>query len=271
MAGGFRFGVVATPEASGAQWRQTARRVEDLGFSTLLTPDNLRLPAPAASLGVAAGVTERLRLGTFVMASPLRTPRAAAWEGHSLSVLTDRRFDLGLGTGNAQMQQLAEEIGLSYGTGPERLKQVEQTIDHVRELDGQQHTPVLVAAGGPKARALAGSRADIVTLAAPPLATRAEVRCMVDEVCRAAGDRADRIEFAMNIFAVGSELPTWVEQFLGTDSLTLAEHDSLVLLQGGPEARAEELQRRREELGITYFSVHANSYEELAPVVARLS
>lgn len=73
-------------------------------------------------------------------------------------MLTDRRFELGLGTGNAQMRQLAAEIGLPYGTGAQRLQQVEETIDHVRTLDGAEHTPVLVAAGGPRSRALAGER-----------------------------------------------------------------------------------------------------------------
>lgn len=264
---GFRFGAVAVPDSSGKQWQDTARKVEDLGFSTLLTPDNLRLPHPAASLGVAAGATQRLRLGTFVLASPLRTPRAAAWEGHSLSVLTDRRFELGLGTGNAQMRQQAPEIGQHYGTGAERLRRVEETIEHVRTLDGDEHTPVLIAAGGPKSRAVAGQRADIVMIVHPPLATRSEVRAMVDEVRRAAGDRADRIEFGMTVFGTGDRVPEWVEGFLGTDSAALAENDSLVLLRGG----ADELERRREELGISYFTAHGHALDSFAPLVEQLS
>ena len=263
----FRFGAVAAPDSPGEQWQDTARRVEDLGFSTLLTPDNLRLHHPAAALGVAAGATERLRLGTFVLASPLRTPRAAAWEARSLSVLTDRRFELGLGTGNAQMREQAAEIGLPYGTGPQRLRQVEETVEHLRALDGDERTPVLIAAGGPKARALAGRCADIVMLAHPPLATRAEVRAMVDEVRRAAGDRADRIEFGMTVFAAGDRVPDWVEGFLGADSATLAENDSLVLLRGG----ADELRRRREELGISYFTAHVNALDAVAPLVHQLT
>lgn len=268
---GFRFGVVATPETGGKEWADTARRIEELGYSTLLTPDNLRLPAPSVSLGVAAGVTERLRLGTFVLASPLRTPRAAAWEAHSLSVLTDRRFELGLGTGNAQMRELAGEIGLPFGTGPQRLKQVEETIDHVRSLDEQQHTPVLIAAGGPKARALAGARADSVVVPHPPLASRDEVRAMVDDIRRNAGERADQVEIGMSLFGINDRIPSWAEQFLGIDSATLAENDSLFLLRGGPEGKVEELQRRREELGISYFTVHAHAIDEFAPLIERVS
>ena len=88
MAGkAFRFGVVAAPQGGGSQWRETARRVEELGYATLLTPDNLRLPAPTVSLAIAAAVTSTLRVGTYVLAIPLRTPRAAAWDAHSLANL----------------------------------------------------------------------------------------------------------------------------------------------------------------------------------------
>lgn len=267
----FRFGVVAAAQGGAKQWRDTARRVEELGYSTLLTPDNLQLPAPAVSLGIAAGVTTELRVGTFVLASPLRTPRAAAWEAHSLSVLTDGRFELGLGTGLPAMREAAEELGLPYGSGRQRLDQVAETIDHVRKLDDTAHTPVMVAAGGPKARALAGAKADIVTLASGPLATRTETLAMVGEVRAAAGDRAEDIEYAMNIFVVGDQVPPWIQGFIGADAATLIERDSLTMLRGSVDQMADELQRRREELGVSYFSVNSAFLEEFAPLVDRLN
>ena len=263
--------MVAAPQGGAKQWRDTARRVEELGYSTLLSPDSLHLPAPAVSLGIAAGATTELRVGTFVLASPLRTPRSAAWESHSLSILTDRRFELGLGTGLPAMRESAEELGLPYGSGTQRLDQVAETIDHVRRLDGDEHTPILVAAGGPRARALAGAKADIVTIASGPMVTRAETLAMIDDVRSAAGDRAGDIEYAMNIFVIGDEVPPWIQGFIGADAATLIEHDSLTMLRGSVEQMAEELQRRREELGVSYFSVNSAFLEEFAPVVARLS
>jgi alkanesulfonate monooxygenase SsuD/methylene tetrahydromethanopterin reductase-like flavin-dependent oxidoreductase (luciferase family) len=201
----FRFGVVATPQDS-SQWRSTARRVAELGYSTLLMPDGLQLLSPFSSLAMAASVTD-LRVGTFVMAGPLRPPRSAAWEAHSLSVLTDGRFELGIGTGRPAVRQFAQQLGLHYGSAAERLAQVGQTIDHLRELDGSAHTPVLMAAGGPKARALAAAKADIITLAAGPLTTRDDVAQMVSEVHEHAKDRAEEIELAMNLFVIGEEIP----------------------------------------------------------------
>ncbi|WP_410614884.1 LLM class flavin-dependent oxidoreductase [Amycolatopsis sp. lyj-109] len=265
----FRFGVVAGATGGGAQWLATARRAEELGYATLLCPDNVNMPTPTAALAAAAAATTELRVGSFVLASPLRTARAAAWEAHSLTVVTGGRFELGLGTGRPEMRQQAEELGLPYGSGQDRLDSISETIDHVRRLDGDGHTPVMIAAGGPKVRRLAGLKADIVTMAGGVLTTREEMTGHVGEVRSAAGDRD--IEFAMNIWVVGTEVPPWIRGFIGVDAETLIEHDSLGLLRGDVDDMVAELERRREEQGVSYFSVNGAFLEEFAPVVARLS
>jgi probable F420-dependent oxidoreductase len=265
----FRFGVVAGATDGGARWLATARRAEELGYSTLLCPDNLNMPTPTAALAAAAAATTELRVGSFVLASPLRTARAAAWEAHSLTVVTDGRFELGLGTGRPEMRQQAEELGLPYGSGQERLDSISETIDHVRRLDGDGHTPVMIAAGGPKVRRLAGRKADIVTMAGGVLTTREEMTGYVEEVRSAAGDRD--LEFAMNIWVVGDTVPPWIRGFIGVDAETLIEHDSLGLLRGDVDDMVAELERRRAEHGVSYFSVNGAFLEEFAPVVARLS
>jgi alkanesulfonate monooxygenase SsuD/methylene tetrahydromethanopterin reductase-like flavin-dependent oxidoreductase (luciferase family) len=265
----FRFGVVAAAQQGGAQWRETARRAEELGYSTLLSPDNLHLPTPTAALATAAAVTTRLRVGSFVLASPLRTARAAAWEAHSLTTVTEGRFELGLGTGLPSMREQAEELGLPYGTGQERLDAISATIDHVRRLDGEAHTPVMLAAGGPKARRLAAAKADIVTLAVGALATRDEFAAQVEDIRSTAGGRD--IELAMNIFVVGEHVPPWMRGFIGVDAETLVEHDSLTMIRGSVDEMATELVRRRAELGVSYVSVNGAFIEQFAPVVARLS
>jgi probable F420-dependent oxidoreductase len=265
----FRFGVVAAAQEGGAAWRDTARRAEELGYSTLLSPDNLHLPTPTAALATAAAVTTRLRVGSFVLASPLRTARAAAWEAHSLTTLTEGRFELGLGTGLPSMREQAEELGLPYGNGQARLDSIAETIDHVRRIEGDAHTPVMVAAGGPKARRLAAAKADIVTLAGGVLTARDEFAAHVEEI-RSATDGRD-LELAMNIFVIGEHVPPWMRGFIGVDAQTLIEHDSLTILRGSIDDMAAELERRRDELGVSYVSVNGAFIEEFAPVVARLS
>src|SRR3984885_1243188 len=70
----FRFCAVAGFGGSGQEWAAHARHIEQLGFSTLLCPDGTGTFAPFQALSAAAAVTGTLRLGTYVLASPLRTP-----------------------------------------------------------------------------------------------------------------------------------------------------------------------------------------------------
>jgi alkanesulfonate monooxygenase SsuD/methylene tetrahydromethanopterin reductase-like flavin-dependent oxidoreductase (luciferase family) len=269
----FRFGVVATPQ-DPAQWRATARRTAELGFSTLLMPDGLQLLSPVPSLAVAASVAD-LRVGTMVLAGPLRPPKAAAWDGHSLSVLTEGRFEFGIGTGLPRTEGWARELGLPFGDPDQRLADVETAVEHLGELDRRRdpaaHTPVVVAASGPKARALAARVADTVHLAAPPLTPRERVAAMAADIRERAEGRD--VELSLNLFAVGDgELPPWTSQATGSDEATLRAADSLALLPGADaQAMADELERRRDALGVSYVSVNAMFMDAMAPVVERLS
>jgi alkanesulfonate monooxygenase SsuD/methylene tetrahydromethanopterin reductase-like flavin-dependent oxidoreductase (luciferase family) len=269
----FRFGVVATPQ-DAAGWRATARRVAELGFATLLVPDGLQLLSPVPSLATAAAVAD-LRVGTMVLAGPLRPPRAAAWEGHSLAVLTDGRFEFGIGTGLPRVAGWARELGLPYGDADRRLADVAAAVEHLHELDRARdphaRTPVVMAAGGPKARALAARIADTVHLAAPAHRSREQVAAMATDVRERAEGRD--VELSLNLFAVGDgELPAWSREILGSDPETLRAADSLALLPGSdPRAMADELCRRRDALGVSYVSVGAAYLEQMAPVVELLA
>jgi alkanesulfonate monooxygenase SsuD/methylene tetrahydromethanopterin reductase-like flavin-dependent oxidoreductase (luciferase family) len=267
----FRFAVQANPQ-DNQQWQATARRTEELGYSTLLMPDGMQLLSPLPALALAAGATTALRVGTFVMASPLRPPRLAAWDAHSLSVLSGGRFELGIGTGLPRVaQQAVDLLGQPATSGTERLARVEQTIDDLRSLDGERHTPVLMAASGPKARALAAAKADIITLAFGALADRGEVARLAAETRAAAGDRADQIELMLPIFVVGDDIPDWVQSFLQVDPADLVAHDSLMILRGSVQEMADELNRRRDAIGLSYFSINMGFSEQLAPVVELLA
>jgi alkanesulfonate monooxygenase SsuD/methylene tetrahydromethanopterin reductase-like flavin-dependent oxidoreductase (luciferase family) len=268
----FRFGVIAAPFGAAEHWRETAVRAADLGYTTLLMPDVLQLLAPGPALGVAAGVAD-IGVGTWVYAAPLRTPRQTAWEAHSLTILTGGRFEMGIGTGHPRAAASAEALGMPWGSPQERLARAAQTIDTLRELDGPDlHTPVIVAARGANARQLAAERADIVSIASDPLTPRADVAALAADVRNRAGERADQLEFAMNLLAVGEDFPASLRQATGVDPAELVARDSLVLLRGGSTAAlAEELQRRREEIGVSYVLVNAEYMTQLAPVAVELA
>ncbi|HZG90394.1 MAG TPA: LLM class flavin-dependent oxidoreductase [Pseudonocardia sp.] len=266
----FRFGVIAAPRGPGQQWLAAARRVADLGYTTLLSPDGVGLHAPFPALGAVAGAVPGLRVGTFVLAAPMRAPRQAAWEGHSLAVLSDDRFEFGIGTGRPDARAAAESFGRAWGTGADRLAAVRDSIAALRELDGpDRRTPVMVAAGGPRALQLAAAQADVVALAARPLAPRSEVVEMAADLRRRAGDRD--VELLMNLFVVGDEAPPWTRQVLGVDPADLHRGDALGALRGTPRQMADELRRRRDEVGATYYAVDQSFVDTLAPVVALLA
>jgi hypothetical protein len=56
-----------------------------------------------------------------------------------------------------------------------------------------------------------------------------------------------------------------------TDPAALRAADSLAVLPDDPAAAAEEIQRRREEIGFSYFVFGADFADALAPVVAELA
>jgi alkanesulfonate monooxygenase SsuD/methylene tetrahydromethanopterin reductase-like flavin-dependent oxidoreductase (luciferase family) len=262
----FRFGVVAPLRTDLPVWRDQVRRIADSGFSTLLMPDVQQWqPAPGPTLAVAATLAD-LRVGTWVYASPLRTPWSLAWEAHSLSVLTEGRFEMGIGTGRPGIEDELRELGLPVVTPGQRLSQVRDTVTSLRELDGPEiHTPVVMAVRGPKAQALAADLADTVTFFAMPGDSRAEIMRLAAEF-RALRD----LELALHVAVVGDAVSPFMTR-PDTDPAALRAADSLLVLPSDPTAATEEILRRREEGGFSYIVVGANAADALAPVVAELT
>lgn len=268
----FRFGVIAAPYGSAEQWQARARRIADEGFGTLLTPDGVGLHEPFVALATAAAAVPQLRVGTFVVAAPLRAPREVAWQAHSLSVLSGGRFDFGIGTGRPDAEAEAQSFDRPWGTGSSRLAVVRESIAALRERDGDSaHTPVLMAAGGPKALALAAAEADIVALPATPATPPEAVAAMAQQLRDHAGARAESIEVALNLFLVGDELEPWMRAFGGADPAQLHRNGSTGAVHGTPRQMADQLLRRRDEFGVNYYALGEGFVEALAPVAEILA
>ena len=263
----FRFGVVAPLRTDVPTWLARVRRIADSGYSTLLMPDFPRLqPAPGPTLATAAALTD-LRVGTWVYASPLRPAWMTAWEAHSLSVLTDGRFELGIGTGRPGIADELREKEVPVVPPSERLAQVRETVRALRELDGPTlHTPVVMAVRGPKAQALAAEVADTVTFAQLPGESRADVA----RLARAFRAIRDDVELALHVSVIGDTVAPFMAP-PDTDPAALRAADSLAILPDDPAAAAEEIQRRREEIGFSYIVCGAAFADALAPVVAELA
>jgi alkanesulfonate monooxygenase SsuD/methylene tetrahydromethanopterin reductase-like flavin-dependent oxidoreductase (luciferase family) len=262
----FRFGVVAPLTTDLPTWRNRVRRIADSGYSTLLMPDVPQWqPAPGPTLAAAAGLAD-LRVGTWVYASPLRPAWSTAWEAHSLSVLTDGRFEMGVGTGRPGIEDELRERGLPVVPSSERLAQVRETVTALRDLDGPDlHTPVVMAVRGPKAQAMAADVADTVTFALLPGEPRADAARLVRDF-RSIRD----VELALHVPVIGDAVAPFMAP-PDTDPAALRAADSLAILPDDPAAAAEEIQRRRDEIGFSYFVFGADVADALAPVVAELA
>jgi alkanesulfonate monooxygenase SsuD/methylene tetrahydromethanopterin reductase-like flavin-dependent oxidoreductase (luciferase family) len=265
----FRFGVVAPILAELPAWRDRVRRIADSGYSTLLMPDVPQWqPAPAPTLAFAAALAD-LRVGTWVYAAPLRPAWSTAWEAHSLSVLTEGRFEMGIGTGRPGIEDELRDKALPVAPPGQRLAQVRQTVTALRDLDRPGlHTPVVMAVRGPKAQALAAEAADTVTFATMPGEGRPDVARLARDF-RAIRDARD-VELALHVSVVGDTRAAFMAS-PDTDPAALRAADSLATLPDDPGAAAEEIQRRREEIGFSYLVFGAASADTLAPVVAKLT
>ncbi|WP_020667123.1 LLM class flavin-dependent oxidoreductase [Amycolatopsis nigrescens] len=265
----FRFGVVAGYAPDIQAVTSVARRAEELGFDTLVTPDPMGAHDPLTVLSGVAAVTSRLRFGTFVLAEAFRDKRMLSWQAQTLHNLSGGRFELGLGTGRPGSEQFAAELGRDFGSPGERVAGVAELV---AELKAQEDRPRLLLAGaGPKLLGLAAREADIVTFTWKPQTTEAEAASIVDRFRETAGARFDEIELNINLIAVGDELPTQMQKYIGMSSAELAAAGAVTVLPGTAAENADVLRRWRDELGISYISVNSGFLEKFAPIVEMLS
>jgi hypothetical protein len=173
---------------------------------------------------------------------------------------------MGVGTGRPGIEDELHELGLPVVPPGERLAQVRETVTSLRDLDGPDlHTPVVMAVRGPKAQALAADVADTVTFALLPGESRIEVARLARDF-RVIRD----VELALHVPVIGDAVAPFMAP-PDTDPAALRAAGSLAILPDDPAAAAEEIQRRREEIGFSYFVFGADFADALAPVVAELA
>ncbi len=182
----FRFGVQVLRAASGSDLRETARKAEALGFSTMFFPDHFvdHPLAPVPAMAAAAEATTQLRVGTCVLGNDYKHPVVVANEAATIDLLSDGRLELGIGAGwmtvdyerggfaldpaGVRIDRLAESITVIKGLmadGPFRFTGTHYTVT---DLDGEPkpvqrpHPPIIVGGGAKRVLTLAAREADIV-------------------------------------------------------------------------------------------------------------
>lgn len=261
----FSFGYIATPQ-NGSQWTEQARRAEQMGYTALLLPDTLFTTSPIPALAAAAAVTSTIALRPWVLAAPMRHPTATAREASALQLLSDGRFQLGIGAGRPDASGEADTLGMPWGSASARREQVAETVRVVRE-SVDPVPPVVVAASGPKSLAAATTFADRIGLAAQPQASEDDLLPMIDTI--RAADR--RIPIGYQIAGIGEELQYWVGKRSGMSADDLRRAGAVAVLDGDPDTAAQQIRDRRDRLGIDELLVPADLADVFAPILCRLS
>ena len=198
---------------------ETARIADRLGYDLLAVQDHPYQPAhldALALLGVILGQTKQIRVFQDVANLPLRPPAVFAKAAATLDVLSDGRFEAGLGGG--AFLRAAEAMGAPHRTPGESLEALEEAVAILRaswsgapglrfegrhyRLDGARPGPgpaheigIWLGAAKPRALALTGRVAD--GWAAPlmnymPPAAAAEAQDHIDRAAREARPRSRR-------------------------------------------------------------------------------
>jgi probable F420-dependent oxidoreductase len=293
---------------SAREWAELARKVEDLGYSTLTCADHLDDQfAPVPALAAAAAATTTLRLGTLVLANDFRHPVVAAKDAATLDLLSEGRLELGLGAGwmttdyetsgipldpaGVRIDRMAEGLAVIRGLmadGPFSFEGEHYRIDGLEGFPKpvqRPHPPIVIGGGGPRVLRFAAQHADIVGLnvnlavgviddRAGPNATEDATQAKVDLVRDAAGDRFDEIELQVRVHAVVVTDDRQGMAELMAPALGISPAAALAsphALAGSPEEIAADLQARRDRWGISYLGVSIDALDALAPVVARLA
>jgi probable F420-dependent oxidoreductase len=306
----FRFGVMAPSADSAKQYRDTARKAEDLGYSTLYVPDHFvdHPFGPVPAMAMAAEATKTLRVGSLVLGNDYRHPVVLARDAATLDLLSDGRLELGLGAGwmtvdyeksgipldppGVRVARLAEAIAVVKGLmsdGPFSYSGEHYTVT---DLDGmpkpvqKPYPPIVIGGGGKKVLSLAAREADIIGINAnlktgkaedpdtAPSMNPANTDEKLQWVRDAAGARFGDIEIqAFAGFTMFTDDARAVAEGMAPFFDTTPDEvlDSPVGLVGTVDEMMDTIQRRRDRWQMSYHVVGHEVMDDFAPIVAKLA
>jgi probable F420-dependent oxidoreductase len=289
----FRFGVTTANARSHTDWTTQARKIEDLGYSTLLIPDRMSagLFSPFTALAVAAEATKTLRIGSYVFCNDYRHPVVLAREAASLDLLSDGRFELGLGAGVSGQE--FQEMGIPFASAGTRVGRLEESIQLIKQLFTEEtvnfngkhyavndlkgqippvqkpHLPILIAGAGERMLKLAAREANSIAIGSkvgrggvdpsdPPLEQK------LAWIKTAAGERFSALELGQSIYTI--EISD--SKAAPTSAIGWGFANKQVL---STEQAVEHLLDSRDRYGFSYLQIYEGQVENFAPVVARLA
>jgi probable F420-dependent oxidoreductase len=257
----------------------------------------------------ATNATRTLRVGSLVLDNDYRHPVMLAKEAATLDLLSQGRFELGIGAGWLRSEY--EQAGMAFESAGARVSRLEEAIHVLKGLFADQpltfagnhytvtnlngfpkpvqrpHPPLLVGAGSKRMLALAAREATIVGILpkALPNGTISEeiterlpatMAQKVEWIRQAAGERFHELELNMIMTPIFTEQRRQRAEQLARERgwSGIAVENVLAMPSifiGTPDQIVEDLLRRREQYGFSYIVVSDASMQAFAPVVSRLA
>lgn len=302
----FHFGVLNRSAPTRAEWQDLARKAEDFGYSNFLVSDHfLGQFAMGAALVSVAEATSRIRVGSLVYDTDFRHPALLAKEAATIDVLTDGRFDLGLGAGwmlsdyqqtgipfdapAVRFERFSETLAILNGLfaeGPFTFKGRQYSIEGLEGLPKpvqKPRMPIVIGAGGTRMLKLAARQADVVSILMQSQpqgglsfsgVSSASFDGKLRLIREAAGDRYAQLEInlLMQKTAVSDDRQHAAEQIGAQWGIPpAAVLDCPLALVGSVDAIVDELEKRRQRWDASYVCVFRDAMEAFGPVVARLA
>ena len=297
--------------ASRGPWLDDVRQAEQAGFSIITISDHFRSSGGIFSaLQAAYEAAPRLRIGTLVLNNDFWYPSLLAREAITADVMSGGAFELGIGAGwdepdyramgierrsaGERIERLAEAIQilrLAFAGEPVRFTGRHYSVDGGEPWPrpAQPRIPIVVGGGSPRVLRLAAKVADIVSIhrnlergvAGSWDKEKGETGEFADAVSEraawvreAAGERFPQLELhAIVLNAVFTKDRLGAAAELGRANGLPAEAvlASPHYLVGEPEQMAEDLLRRRERWGISYWTLVRGDVAKFGKVVAQLT
>jgi probable F420-dependent oxidoreductase len=303
----FRFGAEMMGPFPGMSWPDSARRLESLGYSTLVVPDHFHEGlGPIAAMTAAALATTTLRVAPMVMNTDLRHPAVLARELASIDILSQGRLEVGLGAGynpldyrrsgivmdqpGVRVDRLIEQVTVLKALWSDGSTTFKGRHYSINDLEGTPKPftaggpPILIAGGGRRMLRFAAQHADIigVNVSLPGAPNEASARDALptsidrkfDQLRVEAGDRFDHVEISawLSVCQITDDFAALGERLSARFGAPVSEVlDSPFVLVGRADEIAGRLEQRRRRWGYSYFVVQQPSIDDLAPIVASLT
>ena len=228
------------PASIGPTFARIARRSDEAGLASLwvmdhffqismIGPPEMDMLEGYSALAYAAGVTERIELGTMVTGVTYRHPGVLAKTVTTLDVLSGGRAVLGIGA--AWNEEEHAGLGIPYPPLRERFERLEETLRICRHMfDGQEspvegrhyqlsrplnhpaplhRIPILVGGGGEKKTLrLVAEYADACNIFdMGPAGVRAKYDVLAEHCAAVGRDPATIERTVLSTFAIGTVTP----------------------------------------------------------------